>query len=437
MKPSSDTTSIAEKAMEPESIIEKMASSIDGDGPSSFSGGETRRCADGGSSAAVQRRGAPRVHSSNTPPQSSNNNINHEHKWIAAEDWLEWSLYIDWGTNWPKLNRQLSEAKEHASIENCPREKYTIPYWGGTAEVDRIGARMGNKRTGLYYAYKLHTEYLTILIAEQAEPHKTKPSAVIRADGTACLLEGAHACYQEGMKIIQELGGRVIQNKLSRVDICLDIPGETMEPFDKAYYEERYICRAKSHARLCSGGITVQLGTYPLMLRIYDKKAEVQKKNNPTQLLGMQINRWGGQMPESAIRVEFELGRDFLKKKGVDSVDDYYRKRAALLKYVSHDWIRFTQNQVDRENKNQSKAKTLALWLHVQEFFLQWAGSDWNVSLAPLEKSKANVSHLTKVAAGVIKTAAKEQGISIQTTEAFLDYFMTNIKSYGVSVTTE
>ena len=90
MKPSSDTSPSAEKAMEPESIIEKMTSSIAGDGPSAFPEGEACRSAEGGSPATAQRREAPGVHSSNTPPSSSKN-IEIE-KWTGAEDWLEWVL---------------------------------------------------------------------------------------------------------------------------------------------------------------------------------------------------------------------------------------------------------------------------------------------------------------------------------------------------------
>jgi hypothetical protein len=303
--------------------------------------------------------------------------------------------------------------------------------------VDRMGARLGHKRSGLYFAYKLQTEFLTILIAERDEPHKTKPSVIIRASGEACLVEGARACYEEGNRLINELGGSIIGNKLSRVDICLDMPGETMYPFNRAYIEERYICRPKSHGRYESGGITVQFGKYPLMLRIYDKLAEVKMKKNPTQSIGMLCNRWGGKMPESAIRVEFELGRDFLKKKGVDTVEDYYRKRAALLNYLTEDWMRFTQVQVDRKNKNQSKTRTLSIWEQVREAFLDWAASDPNVRLEPLDKSQANVSHLIKVVAGVTKTAAKCQGKTIETLEEFTEYLRDRIKTYGVSVRTE
>lgn len=400
-------------------------------------GRDASRCADGGHTATAQWREAPGVPPSNTPPQSSIIDTRSEQPWIAAEDWLEWSLYVDWDKNWPGINRQLGEAKANAAIDNCPRERYAIPYFGGCAMVDRMGARLGNKRSGPYFAYRLRTEFLTILIAAREQPHKTRPSVVIRTSGEACLIEGAKACYDEGNRFITELGGRIIGNKLSRVDVCLDMPGETISQFDRAYVDKRYICRPRGHGRYECGGITVQFGKNPLMLRVYDKLAEVKKKNNPVQTIGMLCNRWAGRMPESAVRVEFEMGRDFVKKKGVDTVEDYYRKRAALMKYLTESWMRFTQDHVDRKNKNQAKARTLPIWEQVRDAFLEWAASDPNVRLEPLDKSQANVSHLIKVVAGVTKTAAKCQGKTIETLEDFSEYLRDRIKTYGVSVRTE
>ena len=86
----------------------------------------------------------------------------------------------------------------------------------------------------------------------------------------------------------------------------------------------------------------------------------------------------------------------------------------------------------DRENKNQSKARTLPIWDQVREAFLEWAGTGKGVSLVPLDKSKANVSHLIKVAVGVLKTAAREQGEPLKSGDDLLIYFQERIRLYGI-----
>ena len=68
------------------------------------------------------------------------------------------------------------------------------------------------------------------------------------------------------------------------------------------------------------------------MCRIYDKKAEVELKANPHINLCMRVYRWKcNEMPSAATRVEFELRREALKERGIDTVEDYYVKRADLV----------------------------------------------------------------------------------------------------------
>jgi len=386
----------------------------------------------GSTAARVSAHRAPvasGVQSSNTPPSSSK--LDEMEKWTGAEDWLEWSLYVDW-KDWRNLNRRLKKAKELAACEGAPPELCRIPFMGGTADVEPSGARKGGKK-GPYYAYKLEYEELAVFIAERETPHKTLPSVVIRADGMACLYPGARECYEKATRMIEALGGTITRNRLSRVDICLDMPGVGIEPFDRAFLEERYICRAVHKSRHSGTGVTVSIGKAPIMCRIYDKLAEVELKANPHKRLCMMVYRWKDNfLPLAAIRVEYELHREALKDRGIDSVEDYYKKRADLIHYLTHDWLRFTANPVDRENKNQSKARTLPLWNKVRKAFKRWAGEPPGLSLEPLPKEKANVRNLIKQALGVAQAAAGFQGKELKTTKALLRYIRQTAADYGI-----
>ncbi len=371
------------------------------------------------------------VHSSNTPPSSSN--LDEIDSWIGAEDWLEWVLYVQW-TDWKNLNDRLKRAKEDAAIEGAPLGWDEILFMGGMATVDRMGARMGGKK-GAYFAYKLEYEELTVLIAERESPHKTFPSVVIRADGDACLSIGAKEAYEKATRMIEALSGKIVRNRLSRVDICLDMPEVDIEPFDRAFLEERYICRAVSKSRHSGTGVTVSIGKSPLMCRIYDKKAEVELKANPHKNLCMRVYRWKcAEMPFAATRVEFELRREALKDRGIDTVEDYYAKRADLIAYLTHDWLRFTANKVDRENKNQSKTRMLPLWNKVSKAFKNWAGSPLGLTLEPLPKEKADVRNLIKQAVGAITAAAGFQDVKLKNLEEAIDYLKKITADYGIRI---
>jgi len=167
--------------------------------------------------------------------------------------------------------------------------------------------------------------------------------------------------------------------------------------------------------------------------RIYEKKAEVKLKANPLKNLCMRVYRWHcKEMPSCATRVEFEMRRDALKERGIDAVEDYYAKRADLVAYLTYGWLRFTANKVDRENKNQSKARTLPLWNRVRKAFKAWAGNPTGEPLTPLDKEQADVKNLLKQLMGVGQTAAKYQGQKIETIEELLAYIGSSTLKYGL-----
>jgi hypothetical protein len=378
--------------------------------------------------SAHRASAAAGVHSGNTPPSTSKSDeIRH---WIGAEDWLEWCLYVQW-TDWAQLNRRFKLAKEDAAVDGTPPELCNIHFIGGRAAVEPSGRRIGGKK-GPYFAYCLDYDGLTVLIAERENPHKTFPSVIAWVDGTNCLYPGAYECYEKITRMIEALGGKILRNRLSRVDICLDMPGIGTEPFEQAFMAGRYICRATTKRHFSGSGTTVGIGQAPLMCRIYDKLAEVKLKANPIKALGMRVFRWGRIIPDQATRVEFELRREALKSRGIDSVEDYYAKRSDLVHYLTSQWLRFTETPVDRENNNQSKARTLPLWKDVRRAFRNWAGSPSGTPLEPLPKEKADVRNLLKQLLGVGQTAAEYQGKEIQSVAELLKYVEKSTSDYGI-----
>jgi len=212
------------------------------------------------------------------------------------------------------------------------------------------------------------------------------------------------------------------------------MPGVGMSDFFAAFKEERYICRARSISYTKSNGVTLKFGESPLLLRIYDKLAETQKCANPLKAFAMKDRRWDGVLPEQATRVEFELKREALKERGIDSPDDYFMKRADLVNYLVREWFLFTKESVDRENKNQSRAEVLPLWKDVQTAFESWAGSPAGCSLAPLNREAVDVTQLFKQMLGLGKAAAKYQGKNNLTNEELRSYIMNGLRLIATSV---
>ncbi len=383
--------------------------------------GGTESCTD-----AVESGG---VVLSNTPPLSSISNPD-PHGWTGAEDWLEWSLSVNWPVKiWEKLRAGLEEAKSNAAQEGAKPEHASIAVRGRYARVFPSGARAGKGNKGLYFAYTLEYDGLRISIADKKDSNGKQPNLMFRASGEQCLLKGAYPCYEIGNRFVRQLGGQGSECKLSRVDICLDMPGTSINELMSAFYEKRYITRTKSKGTHESSGKSFYLGTPPLVIQAYDKLAEVNTKANPTKKLAMIEYRWNGAIPASATRIEFQLRRDAIKSRGINSVEDYFEKRADLIFYLTHKWIRFLETIPDRKNKNQSKIPTLEIWKNIQNSFQNFAGQKKGISLAPLDKEKADVRQLLKQGLGVLESAAAHKGKNFSSWDGFQNFICSQLKA--------
>jgi len=207
--------------------------------------------------------------------------------------------------------------------------------------------------------------------------------------------------------------------------------GIGMGEFVSAYQDRRYITRANDRGCHESSGISIYLGKSPLRLRIYDKAAEMRSCCDPLKMYFMVMLRWAGVIPEEAIRVEFELRRESLKDHGVDTPEDYFRKRADLAAYLCGEWVRFTAAAVDRTNT--TRATVLPLWQTVADGFKAWAGEPAGLPLTPLEPGKVDVRQLERQGAGVFLTAAVLSG-KAGTVEEFAAYCCRVVACYLASV---
>lgn len=275
-------------------------------------------------------------------------------------------------------------------------------------------------------AWKIYWSGLVILIADRREHHKTNPSATMRADGTACLLQGAKVSYDLGRAFLESFGARILSDKLSRVDLALDLPGVAIDPLFAAWIEQRYITLAKGRGMRESEGVSVYVGLGELKLRIYDKIAELESTGDGLKMAAMIQRRWGGKKPSHATRVEFELHRKPLTKAGIDSVADYFERRGDLVRYLVDEWVRFTEGKVDRRHTD--RAKTLPLWNDIALGFQAWAGEPAGLALDPLAKGSIDLSAYFKQIVGLAIAAAVKEKKEIENVEEFLRYVLRNIR---------
>lgn len=294
-----------------------------------------------------------------------------------------------------------------------------------TSEGDRVEVAPTGVKHGVYCRYSLQWNGCKIDIVDNAAPSEKRLSVFVSI-GSITLMKLGHEKAWEGVKgLLCCLGFETIKDVVSRVDLCVDLPHQTMQPVQVCVEGERIICRAGKYSEF---GTFESMETYyrgkgSMLVRIYDKFNEV--KDDPIKKAIMEKMRWGGKV-EAAVRVEFQLRRKTLAKRfKIQSTEDLFLNLGTIAEWSNKKWFRLTDRRVDRKNKNQSRARNCEFWDTVQEKFKQWTGKAKNRT--PMNESETipDFQALEKQAIGCIsKIAAHRDGAS------FFDAAIRILKEY-------
>ena len=132
---------------------------------------------------------------------------------------------------------------------------------------------------------------------------------------------------------------------------------------------------------------------------------------------------------EKAVRVEFKFRRETLKSRGIDSIADWELKKPGFIAWLTEDWFRMTEGEVDRTNT--SRAPTWHTWKIVQALFADWAGKGPKPPKLGLG-IQLNPQSLIEQAVGCITQAMALRGMDAKTMPEFLDAALRLIKGYSV-----
>lgn len=257
------------------------------------------------------------------------------------------------------------------------------------------------------------------------------PNGKLEASSDVLMRLGVEEVVARAYAALRDLGAQVTRDKVSRVDVCCDLPGRTIAPLKAAYDAGHYVSRARhgdehlvegeykehdySAFRVCRAPTSFNLGRGDVRMRTYDKVEECRYK--PSKLQILMDHRWGG-YPVDAIRVEFQLRRQKLRMLGIDSFADWLAKRASVVHYLTHDWMRLTDGPVDR--KHPDRTAVLTEWQEVQGAFASWAGAGPLVDLSPIPTQPMPADRYVKSIVGLWISLFARSGVEIQDNEMFV-----------------
>jgi hypothetical protein len=383
---------------------------------------------------------------SNTPPQNLQGESD---RLTGGEDWFEVMVYLRWAPGRLAILSDALDALKESAAEGGDGWTQSLPGSRGLWKVEPVGCRLGDAARGPVMRWRFSRDGVAFGLTRRDLPHKTLPSGFVRISGDVLIAHGdARATWDLVVGWLAELGAEVMTAKVSRVDMCVDLPGVSVDEFVRAYHGDNFITRTKrqrEHAKtpivgddlagddrdadpgndgyaevFRSGrrytGLRLGAGT---QLRIYDKLAECRDLAKRGWLAKM---RWGGSVPDAATRVEFQLRRAFLTaekcKPGedgnlgrpvIDTVEDYFKHRAELARYLCTRWVHFFEDGFDA--RQPSRGVTLALWRRVIDDFQAWAGSSRLHRHKPMTRAEMPIEDLLKQAKGCIESAAARCGM--------------------------
>jgi hypothetical protein len=182
------------------------------------------------------------------------------------------------------------------------------------------------------------------------------PSFFVRFPSEALWRVGAFALHRRFLEWAASVG--MVPSKpegLSRVDWSHDYHVAEVD-----FNEDSFVSLASKDAqhREHRKAQTFQFGADDVVLRVYDKVAEIQQKSHKTWFFPL----WG--QSENVWRIEWQVRKTVLRRFGARTFEDLEERQGDVLRYLAteHDTLR-----VPTTDENRSRWPLHSLWIDLQE----------------------------------------------------------------------
>jgi hypothetical protein len=221
--------------------------------------------------------------------------------------------------------------------------------------VVSIGGReflLGRGGTASGYPLVLNNAEQTIQCGEF-----NSPSFFVTYRSEALWHRGAQALHTDFVTWAERLGfSQVRSESLSRVDFTFDFCLPEID-FD----DDCFVTLASKDARHRKDRKvqTFRFGEGEVVLRVYDKAAEIAEASGKTWFHDL----WGG-MSQHVWRVELQVRKEVLKRFSIRTFEDLFAGYGDVLRYLTHD---HTTLRVRSEDSNRSRWPLHPLWALLRE----------------------------------------------------------------------
>lgn len=296
-------------------------------------------------------------------------------------DWLEFTVageQTEVASEGVGCFREIAALLEAArlAVANGARE-CLVPVMGAALSVQAKGTMWGD--TWLQW----FGEYDGVSYGFQKLDGRGSFAAKVRIGSLKLTRDGAYASYNDAMAVLRACGVIAHEVKLYRIDVCLDRPGERVDAYVNAMNDREVITRMKSRVKTFKrpngeweGASTGSKNG--VQVNVYDKAVELEDRSgveSEAKRHYLQEHRWGGEF-EHVARIEFQVRGEWIRRQFADvvSVEQALRALPGIVDYLVTRFFRIMDGPIDRENKNQSRARVAACWEAVVAGFVDVFG---------------------------------------------------------------
>lgn len=312
---------------------------------------------------------------------------------LAGHDTIECAYYLAPAADCALDYERLAVEKESLRVAKVRRPK---PIRLGCEEF--LLAAHG---TGSGYPFLIENSCFSVQLGEF-----NKPNFFVTFRSYALWQYGAAALHQRFLDWVASVGFVPYQSeRLSRVDFTFDYRIDAID-FD----EDSFVTLAtKDNQHRKNRTVqTFRFGEGDLVLRVYNKVAEIEEKSAKTWFFDL----WGE--TENVWRIEWQMRKEWLRRFGVRTFADLAERQGDVLRFLANDHTTL-RNKTD--DSNRSRWPLHPVWRDLQQRINEMPGLGVVRELDPDALLREREQRMAISVYGYLKRFAALHGIRINTAE--------------------
>lgn len=246
----------------------------------------------------------------------------------------------------------------------------------------------------------------------------------VRISSLKLTRDGVWAAWDQSVRLLRNLGVIVETTSVYRVDCCIDLPGQKVDPFCESIVERECVTRlrteSKGYRRPNGNWQGADVGNRAgLKIRAYNKSHELDDvggMESDAKRAALVDSRWGRDA-EDVTRIELEIRGAWVRKhwEGCRTVEDVLAAVPKIVHSIVTEFFRMVDGPVDRDNNNQFRAKVSGLWSDVVTVFDAVFGAGVDLVKKKSKPFRVNVEHQRRRLVAAAKSYAAALGPKIAT----------------------